>query len=348
MPSVTIDAGVLAVPSTKATAAQVTEYVETLLDWQRLLNERWIPIHMSMRAAEALVEDGLYPLYDHLQQLFATHGVVEYTANDIVQITNSLLQLTPTFEDVFELTDVLAEKFTTDPNLLLSAEVPPGLAADLERCLILTAVLENCCETFDTEHFLIVRPRSGVSKVQVEAVVQYLEHSRDDVGGVPTPPEYFRAQLAISQNFRELLSSINEEAVWEAAKTDDDKKKAVQLAVYKARINARLESEWEDLPEFTFNKMFLEIAEKYFKARPSNYVHQALEAMADALNDSPVGEPHELRIGGQPENPPRTRNRDIAWRRRVLGGERLHYWKCEDGTIEFGSIGPHENYDIPY
>ncbi len=348
MPSVTIDAGVLAVPSAEATSAQVTEYVETLLDWQRLLNERWIPIHMSERAAEALVEDDLYPLYDHLEQLFAAHGVVEYTANDVVQITNSLLQLTPTFEDVFELTDVLAEKFTTHPDLLLSAKVPPGLAADLERCLILTAVLTNCCEKFTTEHFLIVKPRSGVTKVHVEAVVTYLEHSRDDVGDVPTPPEYFRSQLALSKNFRELLSRLDEVAVWKAAETEDDAKQAVQLAVYKARIEEGLEPEWEDLPEFTFNRKFRESAEEYFKTNLPGQVGLALRAMANALNGSELGNPHELRTGKSPGKPQRTRNGDTAWRRTVHSGDRLHYWVCEDGTIEFGSIGHHENFDIPY
>ncbi len=349
MPSVTIDAGVIAAPSAEATTAQVTEYVETLLDWQRLLNEEWVPIHMSERAAEALVGDGLYPLYNHLQQLFAAHGIVEYTANDVVQITNSLLQHTPTFEDVFELTDVLTEEFTTNPELLLATEVPPSLAADLERCLILTAVLSDCCEKFTTQHFLIVKPRSGVKEVEVEAVVKYLEHSRDDVGGVPTPPEYFRAQLTLSQSFRELLSMVDEVAVWEAAETDDDAKKAVQLAVYKARIERNLEPEWEDLPEFSFNKKFFELAEKCFASSSTRgLIARALRAMTRTLDGHNLERVHELRTGFGGGDPQRTRNGDKAWRRDIDYEYHLHYWACEDGTVEFASIGPHNNFDIPH
>lgn len=348
MPSVTIDAGVLAVPSAEATPAQLTEYVETLLDWQRLLDERWIPIHMSERAAEALSDDGLYPLRDQLQRLFAAHGIVEYTVNDVLQVAYSLLQLTPTFEDVFSLKDVLAQKFTTDPDLLLATDVPPHLAADLERCIILTSVLRNCCEKFTTEHFLIVRPHSGVSEIQVEAVVEYLEHSRDDVEGIPAPPEYFRAQLSLSQNFRELLSAIDEVAVWEAAETDDDAKRAVKLAVYKARIEEGLEPAWEDIPDFTFNKKFVESANKCFAANAHSLIAKVLEVMADTLDDRKLSLTHPLRTGPGGDDPPRTRNGDTAMRKDVNYQYHLHYWLCEDGTIEFGSVVVHNDFTIPY
>ena len=348
MPSVTIDAGVLAAPSEEATPAQVTEYVETLLDWQRLLDERWISIHMSERANEALDDDGLYPLHDHLQRLFAAHGIVEFTVNDVVQVAHSLLQLTPTFEDVFLLKDVLAQKFTTAPDLLLATDVPPHLAADLERCIILTSVLRNYCEDFTTEHFLIVRPHSGVGEVQVEAVVEYLEHSRDDVEGIPAPPEYFRAQLSLSQSFRELLSAIDEVAVWESAETDDDAKRAVKLAVYKARIEEGLEPAWEDIPDFTFNKEFVESANKVFAANPRGLIGSSLRAMAETLDGRRLEDAHWLRTGSGGGNSQRTRGGDKAWRRDVTYEYHLHYWVREDGTIEFGSVGVHDDFDIPY
>ena len=54
MPSVTIDAGVLAAPPEHGSADDAHRYVETLLDWSKLLDEPWVAIYMSERASEAL------------------------------------------------------------------------------------------------------------------------------------------------------------------------------------------------------------------------------------------------------------------------------------------------------
>lgn len=62
MPSVTIDAGVLAVPHVDCAKDDAFQYVDTLLDWSRLLDEPWVAIYMSERASEALVDEGLFPL----------------------------------------------------------------------------------------------------------------------------------------------------------------------------------------------------------------------------------------------------------------------------------------------
>ncbi len=346
MPSVTIDAGVLAAPPEEATPDQVLVYIETLLDWRQLLDEQWIPIYMSERAPEVLFADGLYPLHGSLDQLFATRGIVEYTVNDIVIVINALLQRTPSFEDYFELTDALASGFVTDPDLL-DTRLPVNLAADLERCVLLTAVLRNCCAGSPGDHILIVRPWGGATDVQVEAVIDHLEHSRDDIENLPTPPEYFRAHLATARNFRELISVIDEVAVWRAAKTDDAVKRAVQLRVYRSRLERGLDPDWETLPHFTLGRMFVETAEDWLKSQPNNSIDKLLKVMSETIDGLPEGNPHPLRTGEGGNNPPRTRNGDRAMRRQVVGQYRLHYWRCKDGTIEFGSVGSHALDTIP-
>ena len=345
MPSVTIDAGVLAAPPVEATSDQVLGYIETLLDWRQLLDEQWIPIYMSERAPEVLFADGLYPLYESLEHLFATRGIVEYAVNDIVIVVNALLQLTPSFEDYFELTDALATGFVTDPDLL-DIRLPVNLAAGLERCVLLTAVL-TCCVRSPADHVLIVRPWGGTTDVQVEAVIDYLEHSRDDVENLPTPPEYLRAHVATARNFRELMTIIDEVAVWQAAESDDAAKRAVQLAVYRSRLERGLDPDWETLPHFTLGRMFVETAQNWLKSQPGSSLDKLLKVMAATIDGLPEGDPHPLRTGEGGDNPQRTRNGDRAMRRQVVGQYRLHYWECEDGKIEFGSVGIHDIFTIP-
>src|SRR3990172_13086221 len=110
MPSVTIDAGVLAAPLEHGSAEDAHRYVETLLDWSRLLDEPWVAIYMSERACEALFDDGLFPLRDQLKRLFTANGIVEYDVNTVAQVVDRLLQLTPSFETYFSIRDVLAEE----------------------------------------------------------------------------------------------------------------------------------------------------------------------------------------------------------------------------------------------
>jgi hypothetical protein len=212
----------------------------------------------------------------------------------------------------------------------------------------LTAVLRNYCVKSPTDHFLIVKPWSGTTNVQIEALIDYLEHSRDDVENLPTPPEYLRAHVATAQSFRELISLIDEVAIWQAAETDDAVNRAIQLAVYKFRLKRGLDPDWKTLPHFTLGRMFVEIAENWLEAQPHNSIDKLLRAMAATIDGLPEGEPHPLRTGEGGDNPQRIRNGDRAMRRQIVGQYRLHYWQCKDGTIEFGSVGPHDDFDIPY
>jgi hypothetical protein len=47
------------VPVLGATSVDAYRYVETLLDWLKLLDDPWIAICMSEQSSEALVMDGV-------------------------------------------------------------------------------------------------------------------------------------------------------------------------------------------------------------------------------------------------------------------------------------------------
>jgi hypothetical protein len=59
-----------------------------------------------------------------------------------------------------------------------------------------------------------------------------------------------------------------------------------------------------------------------------------------------------MREGSGGNDPQRVRSDGArAWRcnlrRSSPGGPRLHYWVLTDGTIEFASIGYHDDYTMP-
>lgn len=346
IPSVTIDAGVIAAPTKAATEDEVLDYVETLTDWRRLLDERWIPVYMSERAVEALFEESLYPLHGFLDRLFAERGITAYSANDIAGVANALLQLTPSFEEAFGLTDVLVSDLVTDPDLSLT-DFPPRLAADLERCLVLTAVLRRHCGEPVTNHTLIIEPLIEVREVRLATIIDYLEHCRDEIDDVPVKPERFEGNVAVCRTFRELILGIDESAVWQSSDTDDAARKAVQLAVYKRRINKGLDADWEDVPPFAFGRSFRTLATKWSKATSQQLISRTLRAMAETIDNANLADTHALRLGAGGNSPQRTRHGDKAWRRDIDRDYHLHYWEREDGVIEFASVGPHDDFAIP-
>lgn len=346
LPSVTIDAGVIAAPAKAATEDEVLDYIETLTDWRRLLDETWVPVYMSERAVEVLFDDNLYPLHGSLDRLLAEREITAYSANDIAGVANALLQLTPSFEEAFKLTDVLVSDLVTDPDLSL-AHSPPRLMADLERCLVLTAVLRHHCGELATDHTLILEPRIEVGEVHVEAVIEHLEHCRDEIGNVPITPERFQGNVAVCRTFRDLVSSIDESAVWQTSETDGAARKAVQLAVYKRRLDQGLYADWEDIPPFAFGKSFRTLVAKWARATSQQLTGRVLRAMAETIDNANLSDTHALRSGVGGTSPQRTRHGDKAWRRDVDRDYHLHYWERKDGVIEFASVGPHDDFSIP-
>jgi hypothetical protein len=346
IPSVTIDAGVIAAPAVGATEEEVIEYIETLTDWRRLLDERWIPVYMSEGATEALFQDNLYPLHDSLRRLFVERGIVDFAANDIVQVANALLQLTPSFEEMFQLKYAIVSDLVTEPSISL-VHTPPCLKADLESCLVLTALLRNHCSEVTTDHTLIFESRVEVDELQVRGVIEDLEHHRDDIVDVPLKPECFHGTVAVCQTFRDLISKIDESAVWQAAETEDAARKAVQVAVYKRRLAQGLSPEWGQTPPFAFGESFRGLVARGSRATSQRLIRRILRAMAETIDNLNLAATHALRLGAGGNSPQRTRNGDKAWRRDVDRDYHLHYWERADGVIEFASVGPHDDFFIP-
>ncbi len=345
MPSVTIDAGVLAAPQLDVDAEAVYRYVETLLDWRRLLDEPWVAIYMSERASETLVADGLYPLRDSLRLLFAAKGVIEYDVNTVARVADTLLRLTPHFETIFKIKDVLCDDVHTEPDLL-SIYTSENLTSELARCLVLIALLRNHCRCPIVDHALVVRPWNGKTIVQVKALVHDIDHSRDDLEAIPQPPEYLEGSVWVCQSFRELVSSIDETTVWRSALDDEGMMVAIHIALYKSRLARRLEPDWGAGPGFRFGRKFTETARECCRDNPASLVTSLLRSMVETIDRLQLQDVHALRTSDSGGAPQRTRGNDKACRRDIDYEYHLHYWECEDG-IEFGSVGPHNDFSIP-
>ena len=341
--SVTIDAGVLAVPSISATSKDAHHYVETILNWSKLLDELWVNIYMSKHATEALIEDDLYS-FDQLRTFLNTNEIT-YSANDVFSVVDRLLRLTPDFETYFKIRYVLAEKVVTDPNILQSSS-GANLLSNLTQCVVLIAILRGYCQSPILEHFLILR-HAPSQIVQVRALVHDLEHDRDDLNEIPKPPKLFEGDVSVCDDFRGLIECLDESEIFRNATDDFGIEIAIRIALYKSRIERQQDPDWEEIPNLRIGRLFHKTVIKICSNQAKSFSKQVLRAIVETLEKTNLSAVHALRTGSGGDNPQRMRGEDKAQRRNIDDGYRLHYWQCEGGMIELASIVPHDNVSIP-
>jgi len=346
MPSVTIDAGVLAIPPEHGSIDELRHYVKTLLDCSELLNTPWVAIYMSERASEALWYDDLYPEWHKLNHLFTATGIEEYDATTVLPIVQRILQRTPSFENHFRIKEVVYGKMTTQPDVLTLCS-GPHLKDDLARCLLLIAILRSHFPQSAVDHSLILRHASHMT-IQIRALIHILEHNRDDLITLPSPPDYFNGDVQVCDDFRGLILSLNEVNILLNATDAGGVKIAIHVAFFKARVDQGDTLDWDDIPIFSIGNVFFE---SFSSRRPTpDLSRKLLRAIVETLEQSNLHQTHPLRNNEGGASPPRVRRTDQAkaWRRDIDRDHHLHYWITDENIVELASLSfPHNDFTIP-
>ncbi|MGY4197264.1 hypothetical protein [Bradyrhizobium sp. USDA 4520] len=345
MLDLTIDAGVIAVPSPLSSADQLHDYVGTLLDWSKLLDEPWVAIHISEGAAEALFEDELYPLRDQLKALFDDHGIVEYDVNTVARVTDRLLALTPSFEIYYRVKDVLADPLDTNPDII-KLTTHNGLQSDLARCVLLIAILRKHCQQPLAGHSLILRSAPG-SLVSVRAQIHDIEHGRDDLLALPSPPDYFEGDVLVCDDFKGLVKCLDENAVLTEASDTPGVELAIKIALFKEALAKSREPNWSDTKTPVIGNHFLETCRQCCRDQGGGLTPSILRAIIETMQCQNMAAVHALRAGKGGADPQRMRGSDKAQRRDIDYEFHLHYWECANGVIELASVVHHNDFSIP-
>lgn len=345
MLDVTIDAGVIAVPSPIATVDQLHDYVGTLLDWSKLLDEPWVAIHISEGAAGALFEDQLYPLRDQLKALFRDHRIVEYDVNTVAKVTDRLLALTPSFETYYRVKDVLADSLDTDPDII-KLTTHNGLQSDLARCVLLIAILRKHCRQPLAGHSLILRSAPD-SVVKVRAQIHDIEHDRDDLPTLPSPPDYFEGDVLVCDDFKGLVKCLDESAILKEARDTPGAELAITVALFKEALAKGQEPDWSDSKTPAIGNRFLETCQECCRDQGGGLAPRILRAVVETMLNQNMVALHSLRTGMGGDDPQRMRGSDKAQRRDIDYEFHLHYWECAHGIIELASVVHHNDFSIP-
>lgn len=342
MHSVTIDSGIIAIPQSDCSHSDVYDYVDMLLDWSKLLEENWVAIYMSERASEVLLENELYPHRKQLKALFSVHGIVEYDVNTIVRIPDRLLAITPSFETYFGLKDILADPVETEPDIIGISSYT-GLQSDLARCIILISLLRKHCHI---NHTIILR-KAPKQKIRVHAQIYTIDHTRDDIPSLPCPPNCFEGDVLVCDNFRGLLDCLDEVAVLSSTIDDTGVDVSIRIALYKYKLALGEEAVWSELSIPIIGNKFLTTCHRCFRDRADSLPMKTLRSIIEIITSKNMTAVHALRINAGGNAPQKMRGMDKAFRRDIDREFHLHYWECDDGTIELASVVYHNDFSIP-
>lgn len=343
--SVTIDAGVLAVPHVNCAKDEAFQYVGTLLHWSELLDEPWVAIYMSERAAESLIADGLYPLREQLRELFDAHGIVQYDANTVAKIVNQLLAITPSFETYYRVKDVLSDNLQTHPDVI-HLTTHSCIQSDLARCITLIAVLRKHCSIPLGGHSLIVR-KTPASLIQVRAQIHVLEHTRSDITALPGPPEFFEGDVLVCDDFDGLIECLDESALLVGASDDLGIRLAIRISLFKYSLERGGAPDWDLAPIPAIGPKFRASCQEISAHKGESLPPKILRSIVETITEDNLNAVHALRTGAGGGNPQKMRGSDKAQRRDIDREFHLHYWKCADGTVELASVVYHNDFSIP-
>lgn len=343
--SVTIDAGVLAVPHPSCSIDDAYQYVDTLLDWKKILNVQWIAIYMSERASEALIEDDLFPLRDQLKELINTHGIIEYDVNTVARIVNQLLTITPSFETYYRMKDVLTDQFETKPDVI-KLITHNGLQSDLIRCITLIAILRKNCSLPLGGHSLILR-EAPKQVIKVRAQIYDLEHERDDLSSLTYHPESFVGDVLVCDDFKGLIDCLDESAILVGTSDDIGIKLSVRIALFKYSLVQGEVPDWENITVPGIGTQFRDTCQNCCSDQGGSLQPKILRSIVETIRCQNLAAVHPLRTGKGGNNPQRLRGSDKAQRRDIDYEFHLHYWDCDNGTIEFASVVHHNDFSIP-
>jgi len=346
LPSVTIDAGVLAVPHAACTIDDAYKYVDTLLDWSKLLDEPWVAIYMSERAAESLFADGLYPLRDQLKALFNAHGIIEYDVNTVARIPNQLLAITPSFETYYRLKDVLTEHLETDPDIIRLITYD-GLQSDLARCVTLVAILRKLRLQPLGGHSLILR-EAPKQAIKVRALIHEIEHERDDLPVLACPPEFFEGDVLVCDDFRGLIECLDETSILTGSSDNIGIELSIRIAMFKHGLAQGEAPDWGSTSVPVLGRDFRETCHRCCADQGDSLCPKIFRSIIETIKNQNLSAVHSLRTGPGGNDPQRMRGVDKAQRRDIDREFHLHYWESTDGQIELASVVYHNDFSIPW
>ncbi len=346
MLNATIDPRLFAPPFGTPTSTLVHHYVSTLLHWTSVQGSSHACVFVTRGTQGALILSNLYPLRPWLRNLLLQTGVVQYDANTVARLAETLLERSSELEHVTGVADLLIESLEMEPNIF-STEDSKELRAESEKAAVILAILRTCTsDPSSANFFLVVNSEAPARVLSVRCRLPLVEHSRSDLEGLPTPPEFFHGGAVLGHTLNDCILALDEVKIWRTAACPQDSMTAIKVAICKSRNSRALAADWGALPNFQLNAGFFATAKTCGVTSNDSLAKSTLRSIVETIEDLKLADTHPIRCGIGPNEPDKTRGADRAMRRDIDDQFHLHYWQCPDGAKEIACVVPHNDLYI--
>ena len=243
------------------------------------------------------------------------------------------------------LKDVLTETVETDPDIVRLTTYD-GLQSDLARCVTLIAILRQHCLQPLGGHSLILR-ETPKQVIKVRAQIYELEHERDDLPAIPTPPDFFEGDVLVCDDFRGLIECLDEAAILNGASDNLGMELAIRIALFKQDLAQGGFPDWGNTSVPLIGREFRETCQKCCADNSDSLPMRILRSIVESIKKQNLRAVHALRAGSGGDDPQQIRGADKAHRRDIDHEFHLHYWECSDGKIELAAVVHHNDFSIP-
>lgn len=346
MLNVTLDPGLFAPPFDDRSKEGVKNYVDALMHWRDVSASRLARTHVPKHTAATLIESRYFPLRDWLQELLVVTGTYEFDVNTIARAAQSILDQSVWLEDSASISDVLAAQIALAPSIFANYVPQPIQFASERAALIIALVRAVGADPFAVSNSLAVRDRCGSPMTAVSALLEIIEHTRQDLRDYDDLPKPFHGSFPACETFHDYLMSLDECLLWKAIRGTDDLETLIKVCVYKSNVLRGDRRGFNSAPPFRLHRDFYSSIRRCGMTSSPPMVRTFLRAVAEAVERQNMAATHILRVDAGANSDQATRGKDKAWRRDIDRDFHLHYWQCDGGTVELACVVHHGDSTI--
>lgn len=339
MISATISPGVIAVPDEGADTAKIRQYITSLTAIKKVIYHNCINTYIGKDTCRRLCETGKYPDFKTLKAALKSH---EIPVDMLFQVIQYILNRSGCFEDEFRIKYIMAEDNKIEPDIL-NDTTQEKLAGELLQLMIQTALLKHCGIKEILDNSILLEYPVDENKVNITAIIQEIESDREDLN--LTLPMSIKQNLDVCCDIKELLLNIDATEYLDGQYNEKALKTALEVKLYQWRSEHGVQSGSPRLPENIIHRIFNKSFIRYFQS--GHNPETLLLAMVKAVEKTRSGV-HPLRKSKKnPKQRIRVTDGAKAQRRDVDSDSHLHYWECDDGSVEISYVSlTHDDFTI--
>lgn len=329
-----IDPYILAVEKELISKEQLEEFIENLLDWNKLIDLNWGEVYKPIESFELLFKHNLYPLVDKVKELIDKFNIDYIQPEEIDKIINAILTKLPSIEESFNINDLLF----TDDIIDLKINRQEDFLYLLKKIAIIIQ-LDCIINHKEASKQIILSKELKTNQLTFNTVITLIESNHKI-----TTPYNINVNISNAENFNSFCSISNPLNIWKYGHSSFCSKMALNIKLFQSTNNTKY-LDYNNKSSFRFLDSFHNSVVNLGFKNEFKKIEMLLRTLTEDILQINMNSTHELRKSKSGNSDQKTCGDYSAWRRDIDYEYHLHYWKKGD-FIVFADVVNHNNFKI--